>query len=187
MPWILGGIAFVMLLGLGAAVLIFIAVSNADSEPDAPEASASADLESGPRLEVPTAAAPVSSATVKPTAAPPPARPPPTFNLPVIPAPSTPVVLGAFPRARATNELDRVTAGLASCKRAGDPTGAGSIRVDFEPDGRVGTSLARPFAGTSTGSCVSARFLAIKVGAFVGTTQQIQRTFAIPPDPSSGF
>jgi hypothetical protein len=181
LPWILGGIGVVVLLGFGVVVFIIIAVANA--EPDPPVRGV--DPDSGPLLEAPTATAAVSGkppGTVKATAAPPTVtavRPPPTFNPPT-PAP-TPTVLGAFPRARATNELDRVTAGLASCKRAGDPTGSGSIRVDFEPDGRVGTLLARPFSGTSTGSCVSSRFLAIKIGQFTGTTQQIQRTFTIDP------
>lgn len=185
LPWILGGIGIVLLLAFGAVVLVVIAVANA--EPDPPVPVPTAETDSGVRLEVPTATATVSAkptATVKATAAPPTVtgvRPPPTVVPPTIPTPTTPTVL-AFPRARATNELDRVTAGLASCKRAGDPTGSGSIRVDFEPDGRVGTLLGRPFSGTPTGSCVSSRFLAIKIGAFNGTTQQIQRTFTIPPD-----
>lgn len=187
LPWILGGIGVVILLGFGAVVLVIVAVANA--EPDPPVPVAVADPDSGVRLEVPTATASASAkptATVKVAVTPPTVtavRPPPTFTTQPTPTPPTPVVLGAFPRARATNELDRVSAGLASCKRAGDPTGSSSIRVDFEPDGRVGTVLSRPFSGTSTGSCVSSRFLAIKIGAFTGTTQQIQRTFTIPPDP----
>jgi len=188
LPWILGGIGVVILLGFGAVVLVIVAVANAEPDPPTP-VPATDPADSGVRLEVPTATATASvsakpTATVRvPTPTPPVTvvRPPPTFNPQPTPTPPTPVVLGAFPRARATNELDRVTAGLASCKRAGDPTGSSSIRVDFEPDGRVGTVLSRPFSGTSTGSCVSSRFLAIKIGAFTGTTQQIQRTFTIPP------
>ena len=52
--------------------------------------------------------------------------------------------------------------------------------MDFEPDGRVSTVLAKPFAGTITGACISARIQAIKIGAFAGVTQPIQRTFTIP-------
>lgn len=190
LPWILGGIGVVVLLGFGAVVLLILAVANADPEPAVP---AAADPDSGPRLEVPTATATVSaSVSARPrtpsTATAPTAtfvrpQPTPTPTQPVV----APTVLGAFPRARATNELDRVSAGLASCKRAGDPTGSGSIRVDFEPDGRVGTVLAAPFSGTSTGSCISSRFLAIKIGAFTGSTQSIARTFTIASSSSPGF
>jgi hypothetical protein len=171
-------------------VLIIIALAN--SEPDPNPVATDDPTNNEPRVELPTATASApavpsapstkATATVKATSTvatvTPTARP--TVTTPPTPTPTQPVVLGAFPRARATNELDRVSAGLASCKRTGDPTGTGSIRVDFEPDGRVGTVLQRPFAGTSTGSCVSSRFLAIKIGAFTGSTQQIPRTFTIP-------
>jgi hypothetical protein len=191
LPWILGGIGIVLVLGFGAVVLIVIAVANAKPKPK-PVAT---EAPSGPRLEVPTAIVATASAsakpsgTVKPTATSTIAtiRPPSTVTTPPTPTPTAPIVLGAFPRARATNELDRVTAGLASCKRAGDPTGSGSIRVDFEPDGRVGTLLEKPFSGTPTGSCIASRFLAIRIGQFTGTTQQIQRTFAIPQTADPGF
>jgi len=89
--------------------------------------------------------------------------------------------LGAFPRAKAQIEVDRVAAGVQSCHKAGDPTGRGSIRVDFEPDGRTGTVHRPPFATTTMGSCISARFLAIKVGKFEGTTQSIEKTYTITP------
>lgn len=190
LPWILGGIGIVVLLGFGAVVLLIIAVANAGPEPPV---VTGVDPESGPLLEVPSAASTVSaksSAPRLPTAPAPPTvvRPPPTVvAIPTPPQPSAPTVLGAFPRARATNELDRVSAGLASCKRAGDPTGSGSIRVDFEPDGRVGTLLQKPFAGTPTGSCVAARFLAIRIGQFSGTTQSIQRTFTIAGPANAPF
>ncbi|HSO33349.1 MAG TPA: hypothetical protein VLT33_12535 [Labilithrix sp.] len=190
LPWILGGVGVVLLLGIGGVVVVVIAVANA--APDKPVPTPD-DPTSVPNLEVPTATAsvpsakPIVTATAKVVSTAPTApRPPVTVVVPP-PSASTPTVLGAFPRARATNELDRITAGLASCKRAGDPTGSGSIRVDFEPDGRVGTLLQRPFAGTPTGSCVSARFLTIRIGAFNGTTQQIQRTFTIPGSGNPGF
>jgi hypothetical protein len=192
LPWILGGIGIVLLLGFGAVVLVVVAVANAAPDPK----PVPTEDPRGPRLEAPTATVTATavasvkpSATVKPTATAPivTARPQPTFTAQPIPTPTSPPVVGAFPRARATNELDRVTAGLGSCRRTGDPTGSGSIRVDFEPDGRVGTLLARPFAGTTTGSCISSRFLGIRIGEFTGTTQQIQRTFTIPRANDPGF
>jgi hypothetical protein len=111
-----------------------------------------------------TVAAPPRTSTV-PTITPPIPTPPPT------------AALGPFPRAKAQNEVDRVGGTLASCTRAAGPFGAGSIRVDFEPDGRVGTVTRPPFAGTPEGSCISARFLAIRIGPFLGTTQSIEHPF----------
>ena len=192
LPWILGGVGLFMVLGIGGVVLFLIAVANAAPEKPTPTPD---DPTSVPNLEVPTAIATV------PTAKPPASagkiagtaptvtvvRPPPTVTPPPT-ASTSAIVLGAFPRARAQNEVDRVANGLASCKRTGDPTGSGTIRVDFEPDGRVGTLLQRPFSGTSTGSCISARFLAIKIGAFTGTTQPITKTFTIAGGASNpGF
>ncbi len=181
LPWILGGIGLFMVVAIGGVVLFLIAVANAAPDKPAPTPD---DPTSVPNLEVPTAIATVPSAkpTVGKIAGTAPTvtvvRPPPTVTVPPTASTSS-IVLGAFPRARAQNEVDRVGNGLASCKRAGDPTGSGSIRVDFEPDGRVGTLLQRPFSGTATGSCISARFLAIKIGAFTGTTQPITKTFTI--------
>ena len=194
LPWILGGIGVFLLLGFGAVVLVIIALAN--SEPEKKPVASEDPTANEPRVELPTAVPTIGSVvpSAKPAATATLAiKPPPTTTAttprPTVtpPQPTAPVVLGAFPRARATNELDRVTAGLASCKRAGDPAGSGSIRVDFEPDGRVGTLLQKPFAGTPTGSCVSSRFLAIKIGAFTGSTQQIPRTFTIPGGSGSVF
>ena len=184
LPWILGGIGLFMVVAIGGVVLFLIAVANA--APDKPTPTPE-DPTSVPNLEVPTAVPSVPRAKASASAGrvastgPTVAAPRPPLTVPVPPTASTTssIVLGAFPRARAQNEVDRVGNGLASCKRAGDPTGSGSIRVDFEPDGRVGTLLQRPFSGTPTGSCISARFLAIKIGAFTGTTQPITKTFTI--------
>ena len=190
LPWILGGIGLFMVVAIGGVVLFLVAVASA--APDKPTPTPD-DPTSVPNLEVPTAIATVPSAkpTVGKIAGTAPTvtvvRPPPTVTVPPTASTSS-IVLGAFPRARAQNEVDRVGNGLASCKRAGDPTGSGSIRVDFEPDGRVGTLLQRPFSGTPTGSCISARFLAIKIGAFTGTTQPITKTFTIAGGASNpGF
>ena len=178
LPWILGGIGAFVVLGFGGCALFLFAAGS--SKADTPGPTGAENPTNAPIVETPTAQPPASAVPsvkvvgtikvpVKVTSPPPPPPPPPT----------TPVVLGAFPRAQATNDVDRVTAGLGSCKRAGDPTGSGSIRVDFEPDGRVGTVLARPFAGTPTGSCISSRYLSIRVGAFQGAAQSLTRTFSI--------
>lgn len=200
MPWILGGIALVVLLGIGG-VIALVAVASAGADTPKPVATETA----GPKLEststalvagfdaappptvkapppptlrtsTPTAA-PTPTVVVRPTATPIPVPTPPPSVSP--PPDAGAVALGPFPRAQAQGEVDRVAAGLASCKRAGGPFGAGSIRVDFEPDGRVGTLSRPPFSGTPVGSCISARFLAIRVGKFEGSTQRIEKSFII--------
>jgi hypothetical protein len=190
LPWILGGIAAFVGLGVVAVVVLLVAVAEGDPAPLA-AVSTDAAAQLPPVLEpAPTApAAPKPAPTVKagvPAPRAPTAAPPPTVVGPVTPTASptpaptpAPATLGAFPRARATNELDRVTTSLGSCKSSGGPTGAGSIRVDFEPDGRIATLLRKPFAGTPTGSCIAGRFGAIRIGKFDGATQAIERTFTL--------
>jgi hypothetical protein len=186
LPWILGGIAAFVGLGVVAVVVLLVAVAEGEPAP-LPAVATDAAAQLPPVLEpAPTTPAPPKPApTVKvspgvPTPRAPTAAPPPATVVPVAPTASpTPATLGVFPRARATNELDRVTSSLGSCRSSGGPTGAGSIRVDFEPDGRIATRLRKPFAGTSTGSCIAGRFGAIRIGKFEGATQAIERTFTL--------
>jgi hypothetical protein len=196
LPWILGGVGLLCLLGLGGVVAI-VAVASADKE----EARAAPVLATaGPKLETRTPAVIADAApAVKPpppivrtpgsastvsvvrtaaTSAPVPPPPPPPPSVTVPPPDAAPPV-GPFPRNEAQAQVDRVAGGLASCKRAGGPFGAGSIRIDFEPDGRVGTVSRAPFAGTPVGTCVAARFLSIRIGKFAGSTQRIEKTFII--------
>ena len=200
LPWLLGGLGLVVVLGI-AGVIAIIAVANARTVTPAPVATAiagpkleststaTAAVDAGPsvppvpatrtaRVTKPTPPAtvtiprPTSTPTPVPTAAP---RPP-----TVTPPPDAGIaVLAPFPRAQAQSEVDRVASGLASCKRADGPFGAGSIRVEFEPDGRVGTLSRPPFSGTPVGSCITSRFLAVRVGQFAGSTQRIEKTFII--------
>jgi hypothetical protein len=194
LPWILGGIALVVLLGVGG-VIALIAVVASNAEPDAPTAT----VASQPKVEAPptatAAGTPPSAITVKapvPTVRPPPTIVPtrtataPTLSpFPTAPPPPSAtnsggvVALAPFNRTKAQDDVDRVAAGLASCKQSTGPFGAGSIRIDFEPDGRVGTLSRPPFAGTAVGACISARFLAIRLGPFSGSTQNIDKAFII--------
>lgn len=192
LPWILGGIGLVVLLGLGAIVAL-IAVVSANAEPDPP----SATVASRPKVEAPptataiaTGATPATATAVRVpvptvrttvTTRPPPPPPPPPF--PTVTPTGTGtggvVALAPFNRSKAQSEVDRVGATLASCARSTGPFGSGTIRVDFEPDGRVGTLSRPPFSGTPVGSCISARFLAIRLGPFSGSTQNIEKAFII--------
>jgi hypothetical protein len=189
LPWILGGIAAVVLLGFGAVVVVLVAAaSSADPEPTPVSATAAP-----PRVEAAdAAAAAVASAPKIATAPPPTVRTPRPINTPtvVVPVPTPPppptvpptssvTTLGPFPRAKAQGEVDRIGFGLNSCSSSAGPFGSGTMRIDFEPDGRVGTLTRPPFAGTSVGTCISARFRTIKIGPFTGSTQSIEKAFII--------
>jgi hypothetical protein len=190
LPWILGGIAAVVLLGFGAVVIILVAAAG-DSEPVAAEPAVTA---TPPRIETADAAVASASPSAKVGSVPVPTvrttRPAPTvtpFPVPTPPPPptvtapptSTVTTLGPFPRSRAQGEVDRIGFGLSTCKSSAGPFGAGTMRIDFEPDGRVTTLTRPPFAGTSVGSCISARFRTIKIGPFLGSTQSIEKAFII--------
>ena len=185
-----------VLLGFGAvAIVLVVAASSAEPDPTPPAVSASQ-----PRIETADAGAagtPPPSATKVVTAPTPTVRtprpittattpvpipvpkPPPTLNDPFGRPDSGVAVLGPFPRAKAQGEVDRIGFGLASCKSSAGPFGAGTMRIDFEPDGRVGTVTRPPFAGTSVGTCISARFRTIRIGPFTGSTQSIEKAFII--------
>jgi len=194
LPWILGGIAAVVRLGFGAVVIVIVvAASSAEPDPTPPVVTAAQ-----PRIEAADAGAagtpPPSATKVAPAPTVRTPRPPPTVTtIPIPPPPPPPpptvtvtppptntvAVLGPFPRARAQGEVDRVGFGLASCKSSAGPFGSGTMRIDFEPDGRVATVTRPPFAGTSVGTCISSRFRAIKIGPFTGSTQSIEKAFII--------
>jgi hypothetical protein len=204
LPWILGGIGVVVLLGLGGVVaLIAVVSSNADPEPPVATVATPPKVEAPPTATAITAGSAPSTGpgvrapvpTVRTTATSRPPTPPVPTPPPFPTAPPTATgtgtgtgtgtssggvaVLAPFNRSKAQSEVDRVGATLASCSRNAGPFGAGTIRVDFEPDGRVGTLSRPPFAGTAAGSCISSRFLAIRIGPFSGSTQSIEKSFII--------
>ena len=185
MPWIVGGIAAVVLLGFGAVVILLVAsAGSAAPEPDPPATPATA---AQPRVETADAAPAASVPATKVASTAPTVRTPrPIVTVipitpPTVTAPPTNTVttIGPFPRAKAQNEVDRVGFGLASCKSSAGPFGAGTMRIDFEPDGRVGTLTRPPFTGTSVGTCIAARFRTIKIGPFTGSTQSLEKSFII--------
>lgn len=190
LPWIVGGIAAVVVLGFGAVVIVLVAAAGSAD----PEASATATTPTAaqPRVETADAATAASSSATKVASTAPTARAPRPI-VPVVPVtvptpPPTPVTapptatvtaIGPFPRAKAQTEVDRIGFGLASCKSSAGPFGLSTMRIDFEPDGRVGTVSRPPFAGSSVGTCISARFRTIKIGPFTGSTQSLEKSFII--------
>lgn len=203
LPWILGGIGLFVVLGFGGCVLLLV-VTAGSAKPDAPPeatatavprlepASTAAAADAAPAASIkvavaPTVKQPIVTAPVRPTSTinDPFGTPNPTVTVRPTATPTAPptvpppVVLGPFPRAKAQGEVDRVAATLASCSRSTGPFGAGSVRIDFEPDGRTGTLSRPPFASTPVGNCITSRFLAIKIGKFQGSTTSIERSFII--------
>jgi predicted Zn finger-like uncharacterized protein len=166
--------------------------------PAEPPSTASATAESAPtalapgQIEPPKEKEPAKVA-VKPTthkeekepaAAEPKAASPVAVAKPVAAAaPAAPAggPAAAFDRAAALSTLSRAASAAQSCKRADGPTGSGRIAVTFAPSGNATTATVEgpPFAGTSVGGCVAARFRGTRVPAFGGGPVTVHKTFFI--------
>lgn len=69
---------------------------------------------------------------------------------------------------------------VASCKRGGSPTGAGHVKVTFQPGGSVSAvEVDAPYAGTAAGACVAQRYRAASVPSFTGGPLTVGKTFVI--------
>ena len=109
------------------------------------------------------------------------AKPPPipTITVPH-PTSSTTSGLPPFPFALAIEKMDEATASAEKeCAFPSGPFGTTVVDVTFETDGRVGTLSRKPIGGTPTGSCITAKFLAIHVGAFEGSSRTFSRAVTI--------
>jgi hypothetical protein len=90
---------------------------------------------------------------------------------------STVTSAAPFDRAAAARALG---INVSSCKRADGPTGAGHVKVTFQPSGSVSAvDVEAPYAGTATGACVAQRYRAASVPAFAGGPLSVGKTFAI--------
>jgi hypothetical protein len=84
-------------------------------------------------------------------------------------------------RASALTALSNAATSVASCKRPGGPTGAGSVAVTFSPEGPVSSvNVSAPFGGTPTGSCIQTVFRNARVAAFSGSAVTLNKSFRIP-------
>ena len=186
LPWILGAIGLVAVLGTCGVGVLVVAASSSDS----PKRKGTGGSSGLPNLETTGAPTPITPPTppTAPTVKPQPTftatTPRPTVTPTVVPPPTrtTPTATPddpPFPAARANAELDRVIAGLQSCKFPSDTPGSGTIEVQFEPDGRTGTVRRAPFNNNATGSCISSRFLSIRLGRFEGPRRTFVRSFTI--------
>lgn len=90
--------------------------------------------------------------------------------------------LTAFDRPGAKRLFDETAADLESCTRNRGPRGPGSVRVIIHPSGKVlRLQIGPPYAGTSTGACISSRFAAMPIPAFVGPSQAMNYSFYTIP------
>jgi hypothetical protein len=82
-----------------------------------------------------------------------------------------------FDRAVAARELG-IT--MATCKRGDGPTGAGHVKVTFQPSGSVSAvDVDAPYAGTATGACIALRYRGVSVPPFAGGPLAVGKTFVI--------
>jgi hypothetical protein len=83
----------------------------------------------------------------------------------------------AFDRSAALRALG---ISVASCKRPDGPTGAGHVKVTFQPTGSVSAvDVDAPYGGTRTGTCVAERYRSVNIPAFSGSPLMVGKTFAI--------
>jgi predicted Zn finger-like uncharacterized protein len=86
-----------------------------------------------------------------------------------------------FDRGAASAALGAIADGVASCKKAGGPTGDGHVSITFSPGGNVVSAIVDqpPFAGTAVGGCVAGKFRGAHVPAFAGGNLTIGKRFSI--------
>lgn len=148
------------------------AVSTSTVTIETPDTTKAATAETNPK-EHPTAHAkplPIPTGTSHPTA-------------------TASAGLPPFPFSLAIEKMDEATASAErECAFSSGPFGTTVVDVTFETDGRVGTLSRKPIGGTPTGSCITAKFLAIHVGAFEGSARTFSRvvTITAPAGTPSG-
>jgi hypothetical protein len=115
-----------------------------------------------------------SKTTPADTAKPPEDKPPP-------PADPGGGATNPFDRGAAISALNSAAGGAAGCKKPDGPTGTGRVAVTFAPSGRVTSANVEgpPFAGTSVGGCVAARFRGASVPPFAGSPVTVHKSFSI--------
>jgi len=79
-----------------------------------------------------------------------------------------------LPLAQAANEAQ-------ACKQSGGPSGKVTVMVTFEPNGKAtsATITDAPFAGTATGSCITAALKRASIPPFSGLPGTVSKTFTI--------
>jgi eukaryotic-like serine/threonine-protein kinase len=83
-------------------------------------------------------------------------------------------------RGAAMAALGSAASAASACKRAGGPSGSGSVKVTFSPDGPAkSVTVSAPFAGTAVGQCVAGAFRGAHVPPFSGSSITLPKSFQI--------
>ena len=107
------------------------------------------------------------------------------LHLPADVVPSPPVTATPVKRAPerfsapgARAALGEAAPDLAACIAPHGPRGPGSVRVRFNPSGKMAEAyLGPPYAGTATGRCILERFSKVRVDPFLGNPASVNYAF----------
>jgi serine/threonine-protein kinase len=89
-----------------------------------------------------------------------------------------PAVADGLNMAQASARLKGAAEMAKMCRRPGAQTGAGKVRVTFDPSGSVSNvDVLPPFAGTGAGACVAQKFRMVAVTPFTGSPTTLQKGF----------
>jgi GYF domain 2 len=77
--------------------------------------------------------------------------------------------------------LAQAASDAQACKQSGGPTGKVTVAVTFDPNGKVSSATIseEPFAGTPTGTCISAALKRASIAPFSGLPGTVSKTFSI--------
>ena len=116
-----------------------------------------------------------------------PVQPDPSASPTALPAPdgkaaTPPNQPGPFSSSVAASAIGAAANSVSGCKKEGEPSGSGVVRVTFAPSGRVTSAVITegPLVGTSTGGCVARLFRGVHIPAFDGPPTAIQGSFNVP-------
>lgn len=89
---------------------------------------------------------------------------------------------GPFSPDRARIALAAAAPDLTACATTPGPRGPGSVRVRFNPSGKMAEAyLGPPYASTATGRCILERFSHVRVDPFVGIPASLNYAFSTIP------
>jgi len=95
-------------------------------------------------------------------------------------APVPPDQRAPLNRGAALAALGSASSAASACKRADGPSGSGSVKVTFSPEGSTKSVIvSAPFAGTAVGQCVAGAFRSAHVPPFSGSSITIPKSFRI--------
>ncbi len=87
-----------------------------------------------------------------------------------------------FDTLAAGDKLSQIARKIGQCQEPDGPTGAGRVRVLFQPSGQAtSAAVSPPFHNTTTGACLVEQFKKTQVPPFGGQPVIVTKTFQLPP------